>query len=54
MTLTAPGCPVAGEMPGMVQRRARNRARRRRGHGEHDVRSALDAGAHVAKKPNSN
>ena len=41
MTLTAPGCPVAGEMPGWVE----NAARCGRGHpgrqGQHGVRSAV-------------
>ena len=33
MTLTAPGCPVAGEMPGWVETAAGGRARRRRRQG---------------------
>ena len=46
MTLTAPNCPVAGEMPGMVKDALEDSRRHRRGDGEHDLRSALDAGAH--------
>ena len=51
MTLTAPGCPVAGEMPGWVRERGRRRRRRVRGRREHDVRSAVDAGSHVGGGP---
>ena len=46
MTLTAPNCPVAGEMPAERQGGAATGGRHRRSHGQHDVRSALDAGAH--------
>ena len=46
MTLTAPDCPVAGEMPGNGQGGAGKGGRHRRGHGQHDLRSALDAGPH--------
>ena len=49
MTLTAPGCPVAGEMPEYGDGRAQDGEGCRRGQGEHDVRSALDAGSHVGR-----
>ena len=43
MTLTAPGCPVAGEMPGWVENAVGVGARRLWRQGEHGVRSAVDA-----------
>ena len=49
MTLTAPGCPVAGEMPGWVQNAvgAVEGVSGRRG--QHDLRSAMVAGPHVGR-----
>ena len=49
MTLTAPGCPVAGEMPGWVRERRRRRRRRFRRRGQHDLRPALVARPHVGR-----
>jgi metal-sulfur cluster biosynthetic enzyme len=49
MTLTAPGCPVAGEMPGWVENAVCVRGRCRAGQCRHGLRSALDAGAHVRR-----
>ena len=47
MTLTAPGCPVAGEMPVWVKNAVERCAWRQRGEGEHGVRSALGSKPHV-------
>ena len=41
MTLTAPGCPVAGEMPGWVQDAVMTIPRSHVLHGQPGVRSAL-------------
>ena len=49
MTLTAPGCPVAGEMPGWGGKCRFFRGRCRTGQCGHGVRSALVAGAHVGR-----
>ena len=43
MTLTAPGCPVAGEMPGWVQNAVGA------AEGVSDLRSAVDARPHVGR-----
>ena len=49
MTLTAPGCPVAGEMPGWVENAVSTVPGRGCGHGQHDLRSALGPVAHVGR-----
>ena len=49
MTLTAPGCPVAGEMPVLGRERRRLRARRQGGDGQHGLRPALGPEPHVRR-----
>ena len=49
MTLTAPGCPVAGEMPGWVENAVSLVPGRRQRQRQHGVRPAVDAGAHVRR-----
>ncbi len=49
MTLTAPGCPVAGEMPGWVENAVEFGRRRVGRRGFDDLRSAMDAGPHVGR-----
>ena len=49
MTLTAPGCPVAGEMPGWVENAVGLRAGRRPGDGQAHLRPALGAEPHVRR-----
>ena len=48
MTLTAPACPVAGEMP-LGRERGQRRPRRRRREGQYGVRSALGPKPHVRR-----
>ena len=47
MTLTAPACPVAGEMPGWVENAVSAVARRLRGQGQYGVRPAMGSEPHV-------
>jgi metal-sulfur cluster biosynthetic enzyme len=49
MTLTAPGCPVAGEMPGWVADAVERRAGRQDGRRPHDLRPALGHGNDVRR-----
>ena len=49
MTLTAPGCPVAGEMPGWVEIGGRGRRRGVGGQGQHGLRSAMGPEPHVGR-----
>ncbi|MGZ2448800.1 metal-sulfur cluster biosynthetic enzyme [Rhizobium ruizarguesonis] len=49
MTLTAPGCPVAGEMPGWVENAVGAVEGVSGVEGGHDFRSAVDAGPHVGR-----
>ena len=49
MTLTAPGCPVAGEMPVWVRERGRRRAGRRGRQGQDGVRPAVGSEPHVGR-----
>ena len=53
MTLTAPGCPVAGEMPGWVENAVASVAGRRPGVGQADLRPALGQGPHVRRGASS-
>jgi metal-sulfur cluster biosynthetic enzyme len=48
MTLTAPGCPVAGDMPGGGERGV-FRTRRRAGEGQSRLRSSLGPEPHVRR-----
>ncbi len=54
MTLTAPGCPVAGEMPGWVRDAVLHHSRSHRLHRQPGVRSAVGPLADVATRPSSN
>ena len=47
MTLTAPGCPVAGDMPGWVENAVGDRCRRGQRQGQSGVRSAVGSSPHV-------
>jgi metal-sulfur cluster biosynthetic enzyme len=47
MTLTAPGCPVAGEMPGWVENAVASVPGCRRGPGQYGLRSAVGSITHV-------
>ncbi len=49
MTLTAPGCPVAGEMPGWVENAVGAVPGRIRREGQHGVRSAMGSEPHVRR-----
>ena len=49
MTLTSPGCPVAGEMPAWVENAVGVRGGRRPGHRQAHLRSALGQGPHVRR-----
>ena len=49
MTLTAPGCPVAGEMPTWVENAVAVGGRRRPGLRQAHLRSALGQGPHVRR-----
>ena len=49
MTLTAPGCPVAGEMPGLGRRRRRAPARRAEGRCRAGLGSAVGHGHDVRR-----
>jgi metal-sulfur cluster biosynthetic enzyme len=49
MTLTAPACPVAGEMPDLGRERRRHGAGRVRRQGQHGVRSAVGSEPHVRR-----
>ena len=51
MTLTAPGCPVAGEMPGWVENAVSLVPGVNDVHGQHGLRPAVDARAHVGPRP---
>ena len=51
MTLTAPGCPVAGEMPVWVQNAVKRGAGSRRREGAYGVQSALGPKPHVRRGP---
>ena len=52
MTLTAPGCPVAGENARLGAKCGQHRGRRLGCWRQHDFRSAMDAGPHVGRGPN--
>jgi metal-sulfur cluster biosynthetic enzyme len=49
MTLTAPGCPVAGDMPGWVENAVSAVPGRRPGEGQSRVRPALGHEPHVGR-----
>ncbi len=51
MTLTAPGCPVAGEMPGWVENAVAAVPGRAVGQGHHGLRSAVGPEPHVGRGP---
>ena len=53
MTLTAPGCPVAGEMPGWVENAVAGVQGCAERHGQHDLRSALGPEPDVGRGPAS-
>ena len=48
-TLTAPGCPVAGEMPQWVENAVARRYGRRSGEGQAHLRPAVGQGSHVGR-----
>ena len=49
MTLTAPGCPVAGEMPQWVENAVARRYGRRSDEGHAHLRPAVGQGSHVGR-----
>ena len=49
MTLTAPGCPVAGEMPGLGGERGQHRGGREKRQGDDHLRSAMGPEPHVGR-----
>ena len=51
MTLTAPGCPVAGEMPGWVENAVASVPGRPERQGQHGVRSAVGSEPDVRRGP---
>jgi len=49
VTLTAPGCPVAGEMPQWVENAVARRCGRRSDEGHAHLRPAVGQGSHVGR-----